>query len=150
MKLIPLVLLLVAISSAGILYAQAQEKGDLKQVMGPNFETMSDMLLHILVDEDYGIVSEDAKRISKHAQWIRKVGPSKDMPEVSYFKNYANFLEAHAMSLEIVADTIQREERAKGERSLHLRPEAAMHYGQIVTMCVSCHNRYRHRPPLRK
>jgi len=145
MKLTTVMLCVAIIAAAGVLSAQGQQKAGLRRVMGPNFENMNDMLLHILVDEDYGTVSEDAKRIVKHAQLIRRVGPSKDMPDVSYFKNYANFLEAHAMSLGIVADTIQREENAKAERSVHLRPQAAMHYGQIVTMCVSCHNRYRQR-----
>ena len=150
MKLTTAMLCVAIIAAAGVLSAQGQEKAGLRQVMGPNFENMNDMLLHILVDEDYGTVSEDAKRIVKHAQLIRKVGPSKDMPDVSYFKNYANFLEAHSTGLGIVAETIQAEERLGAERSAYLRPEAAMHFGQIVTMCVSCHNRYRQRSPLRK
>ncbi len=150
MKLTTAMLCAAIIAAAGVLSAQGQEKAGLRQVMGPNFQNMNDMLVHILVDENYGAVSEDAKRIVKHAQLIRKVGPSKDMPDVSYFKNFANFLEAHATSLGIVADTIQMEARAKAERSVHLRPQAAMHFGQIVTMCVSCHNRYRQRSPLRK
>ena len=147
MKLSISILLLFAVATAVGLSAQGQQKAELKQLMGPNFQKMSDMLQHILVDEDYAMVSKDAELIIRHARMIRNADPSKQMPNPSYFQNYANFLEAHATSLQNVADAIQLETRTHAERSEYLRPQAAMHFGQLVTMCVSCHNKYRQRSP---
>lgn len=146
MRLIASILLLL-VSAVWIPSAQAQEKpAELKELMGPNFETMSDMLSHILIDEDYRAVLEDARRIRRHAQLIQGFNGSKEMPAGSYFQNYASFLEAHATGLSLVAETIERE-RLQAKRSEHLRPQAAMHFGQMITMCVSCHNRFRPRSP---
>lgn len=137
-----LLLLLVATAPA-ITAAQGQDEPPLRQVMAPNFERMRDMLYHILVDEDYAVVLEDTEHIVEHARFIRARDPVKGMPENSYFQNYATFLEAHATSLGNVAKALLDEDVDPAHRQTHLRPQAAMHFGQIVTMCVSCHNRFR-------
>lgn len=147
MKITAAILLVLVTSALGIAAAQGQAEPQLKDFMGPNFQRMRDMLYHILVDEDYAAVLEDTEHITEHARRIRALDPVKGMPEDSYFQNYATFLETHSKSLGIVAGNLLREAAHPEQRSLHLRPQAAMHFGQIVTMCVSCHNRFRPVPP---
>jgi hypothetical protein len=65
------------------------------------------------------------------------------MPKSDYFQSYALHLESSSHNLKVVAEEIEREQAAGAERSRYLRPNAAVFFGQIVSMCANCHNQFR-------
>ncbi len=96
--------------------------------------------------QDWDKTIKDAELLTKHAQAIRSLDPSqytKEMPKSDYFQSYALHLESSSHNLKVVAEEIERERAAGAERSRYLRPNAAVFFGQIVSMCTNCHNQFR-------
>jgi cytochrome c556 len=146
MKSIKAITVLFVVAVIGSAFAQAQEAGDIKEKMKINYEKMGEMLGHILLDEDWDQTIKDAELLTNHAQAIKTLDPSrytKDMPKSDYFQSYALHLESSSHNLKIVAEEIERERAAGAERSRYLRPNAAVFFGQIVSMCVNCHDQFR-------
>lgn len=120
----------------------------MKKNMKLNYEKMGEMLGHILLDEDWDKTIEDAELLAQHAQAIKGLDSSKytkDMPNSEYFESYVLHLESSAHNLKVVAQDIEKERAAGAERSRYLRPNAAVFFGQTVSMCVNCHNQFRGR-----
>jgi len=148
MKSINAITVLFVIAVMGSAFAQAEEAGDIKQEMKINYEKMGEMLGHILLDENWDQTIKDAELLTKHAQTIRSVDPSgytKGMPKSDYFQSYALHLESSSHNLKVVAEEIEKERAAGTERARYLRPNAAVFFGQIVSMCTNCHNQFRDR-----
>jgi hypothetical protein len=146
MKATNAITVLFVVAVMGSAFARAEEAGDIKQEMKVNYEKMGEMLGHILLDEDWDQTIKDAELLTKHAQAIKSLEPSrytKDMPESDYFQSYALHLESSSHNLKVVAEEIERERAAGAERSRYLRPNAAVFFGQIVSMCANCHNQFR-------
>jgi hypothetical protein len=140
------VLLVIALTGSAI--AQDREAGSIPEKMKLNLEKMDAMLSHLLLDERWDAIIEDAGLLMKHAQVIRALDPSEysdEMPKSDYFESYALHLESSSNNLKVVTEEIERERAAGGQRSEHLRPNAAVFFGQAVTMCVNCHNQFRKR-----
>jgi hypothetical protein len=143
MKAMTVLFVVVVMGSA---FAGAEEADDLKATMKMNYEKMGEMLGHILLDEDWDQTIKDAELLTKHAQAIKALDSSrytKDMPKSEYFESYALHLESSAHNLKVVAEEIERERAAGAERSRYLRPNAAVFFGQTVSMCANCHNQFR-------
>jgi cytochrome c556 len=146
MKATNAITVLFVVAVMGSAFARAEEAGDIKQEMKVNYEKMGEMLGHILLDEDWDQTIKDAELLTKHAQAIKSLDSSrytKDMPKSDYFQSYALHLESSSHNLKVVAEEIERERAAGAERSRYLRPNAAVFFGQIVSMCANCHNQFR-------
>jgi hypothetical protein len=146
MKSINAITVLFVVAVMGSAFAQTEETGDIKQEMKISYEKMGEMLGHILLDEDWDQTIKDAELLTKHAQAIKSLDSSrytKDMPKSDYFQSYALHLESSSHNLKVVAEEIEREQAAGAERSRYLRPNAAVFFGQIVSMCANCHNQFR-------
>ena len=92
MKAIKAITVLFVVAVMGSAFAQAEEAGDIKKTMKINYEKMGEMLGNILLDEDWDQTIKDAELLTKHAQAIRSLDPSrytKDMPKSDYFESYA-------------------------------------------------------------
>lgn len=142
-----ILLLLVATVAAGA-FARDEGAGDVTGEMKINREKMVEMLDLILLDKGWDVIIEDAKTLIEHARVIRNVDPSqyaKGMPKSDYFPSYALHLESSSYNLKVVAENIEIERSTGAEKSTHLRPNAAVFFGQIVSMCVNCHDRFRER-----
>jgi cytochrome c553 len=58
--------------------------------------------------------------------------------------SYAYNLRTHADDLETISRALMEHDKGKEQLAMDsLREAAAAHYGGMVTMCVSCHNRFR-------
>jgi hypothetical protein len=148
MKSTNAITVLFVIAVVGFALVGAQAADELKKNMKLNYEKMGDMLGNILLDKDWDETVKDAELLATHAQEIKNLDSSKytkDMPKSEYFDSYALHLESSAQNLKIVAEEIQKEQAAGGERSRYLRPNAAVFFGQTVSMCVNCHNQFRGR-----
>ncbi len=148
MKAVNTVLVLLVVAVVGSAFAQDQEADDIKEKMKINYEKMGALLDHILLDQGWDAVIEDAEQVKKHAQVIKTLDPSQyveEMPKKDYFHSYALHLESSSHNLKIVAEEIERERAAGAKKSGHLRPNAAVFFGQITSMCVNCHNQFRER-----
>ena len=146
MKSIKTITVLSIVAVMGSLLAQAEEPSGIKKQMKINYEKMSDMLGNILLDKNWDKTIQDADLLAKHAQEIKALDSSrytKDMPNSEYFQSYALHLESSANNLKVVATDIEKEQASGAERSRYLRPNAAVFFGQAVSMCVNCHNQFR-------
>jgi len=146
MKAIKAITVLLVVAVMGSAFAQAQEAGDIKEKMKISYEKMGEMLGHILLDENWDQTIKDAELLTKHAQAIKSLDSSqytKEMPKSDYFHSYALHLESSSHNLKVVAEEIERERAAGTEKSRYLRPNAAVFFGQIVSMCANCHNQFR-------
>jgi hypothetical protein len=148
MKAIMAISILVVVAVIGSAFALAEEASETKKTMKMNYEKMDDMLGHILLDKDWDETVKDAELLAQHAEEIKNIDPSrytKGMPKGDYFQSYAMHLESSAQNLKVVAGEIETEQATGAERSRYLRPNAAVFFGQIVSMCVNCHNQFRER-----
>ena len=131
------------VTTAGLAGA---EEGPLKQRMGDNFAGLQ-VILIALINANYEAVPEQAEMIHSHA-----TGLTRDVPEVAskdreQFLFYAYNLQSHAADLKAISELLIEHDKGKAKalREDHLREALAAHYGGVVEMCVSCHNRFRQR-----
>jgi len=135
---------MIVIAFAGVSFAQddssAIEKVD-KMLL--NYGKMSDILYHLLVDDNYEAIASDAQLLIEHAKWLRGLDASQKAKAkvVGQFDGYALQLEGNATNLKSVAESMIKAGTTPKKKDL--RPAAAMHYGQTVMMCVSCHQTFR-------
>jgi hypothetical protein len=146
MKSTKAITVLFVVAVMGSVFAQAEEPSGIKEKMKINYEKMSDMLGNILLDKNWDKTIQDAELLATHAQEIKALDSSrytKDMPNSEYFQSYALHLESSANNLKVVAEDIEKEQASGAKRSRYLRPNAAVFFGQAVSMCVNCHNQFR-------
>lgn len=128
-----------AVSPAG---AQDQSQA-LKKLMGENFAGLQTILVS-LITSSYGAVPEQVKLIEDHAQQLTQMVPESAETERARFLSYAYNLRTHAQDLESIVRALMEHDEGKQQLATDaLREAAAAHYGGMVTMCVSCHNRFR-------
>ena len=115
----------------------------LKEMMGENFAGLQTILIS-LIASNYSAVPAQVKLIHDHADALTKMVPANAQADRDRFLSYAYELRTHADDLEKISRALI--EHDKGKQQLvtdSLREAAAAHYGGMVTMCVSCHNRFR-------
>ena len=124
--------------------AGAEEQQNLKQLMAENFAGLQTILV-ALIRSDYATVPAQVKVIEDHAtQLTQKVPPQIAQADRDRFLSYAYNLRVNAADLGGIVQLLI--EHDKGKQLLaadELRAAAAAHYGQMVTMCVACHNQFR-------
>jgi len=146
MKSIKAITVLFVVAVMGSAFAQAEEATSVKEKMKVNYEKMGEMLGNILLDKNWDQTIKDAEVLTQHAQEIKALDSSryaKGMPNSEYFQSYALHLESSAHNLKVVAEDIEKEQASGAERSRYLRPNAAVFFGQTVSMCVNCHDQFR-------
>jgi hypothetical protein len=136
----------VAAAALGLSSLAAAQQGSLKQLMGENFGGLQTILI-ALITSNYAAVPEQAKVIHEHAAELTHAVPDSAKDDRDLFLMYAYNLKGHASDLESISNLLVEHDKATaGGDSLprdQLREAAAAHYGGMVTMCVSCHNRFR-------
>jgi hypothetical protein len=135
---------MVGVVSLGGTLAHAKDPA-IQKLMSDNFADLQSILT-ALVMSNYVQVPERIQAIQTHATELTLTVPEIAKADPDRFVTYAYNLRAHAADLDsIVAMLIERDKtRAKDEPATdQLREAAAAHYGGMVTMCVSCHNRFR-------
>jgi hypothetical protein len=119
----------------------------LKEMMGENYAGLQRILL-ALIQAKYADVPDQVKLIHDHATQLTQMVPDSAKTDRDQFLAYAYNLRAHADDLASISRVLT--ERDAGRQQLltdQLREAAAAHYGGMVTMCVSCHNRFRPAAP---
>ncbi len=116
----------------------------IKQIMGENFGGLQ-VILYSLIKGDYRAVPGQVDVIAEHAEELTHIVPdgvSGDRRD--QFLAYASNMGAHATDLKTISQSLMERDEARGEAATdELREALAGHYGGMVTMCVSCHNRFR-------
>jgi hypothetical protein len=146
MKAIKATMVLLIVGIVGVVAAQDKEAASMHDQMELGLEQMEQMLNHLLLDDGYESIVQGADMLTKHAQQIRASDSSQwsePMPKGEFFENYALHLESSSRNLKAVVEEMQREGAAGKRGSEYLRPNAAVFFGQAVTMCVNCHNKFR-------
>ena len=121
----------------------APKEQTLKDLMGENFAGLQAILVS-LINSNYSSVPSQVKLIHEHATALTKMVPANAQADRDRFLSYAYNLSAHADDLAKISEALS--EHDKGKEQLitdSLREAAAAHYGGMVMMCVSCHNRFR-------
>jgi hypothetical protein len=73
--------------------------------------------------------------------------PDSAKSERERFLAYASNLGAHARDMKTIAEALMKHDAAQAELGTDdLREALASHYGGMVMMCVTCHNRFRPLP----
>jgi hypothetical protein len=132
------------------LAANEPSPGDLKKVMGDNFQRVA-LILNNLISARYNSIPHDAELIVEHATFLMKSPPReiKTPEERSMFLTYATSLKTSASNLLVVTTELANRDKQRntpGQLSVdYLRVAAASHYGIMVTNCVLCHNQFRRR-----
>lgn len=122
------------------------ETTPIKELMGENFGGLQ-TILYGLISANYGAVPAQADVIAEHAADMADMIPDSAKNEREQFLAYANNLAAHAKDMKTIAVELTKRDREHAESSTdYLREALASHYGGMVTMCVSCHNRFRPLP----
>jgi hypothetical protein len=146
MKAIKAITALLIVAIVGGVSAQDQATAPIGEKMRVSLEKMEEMLTHLLLDDRYDLIIEGAEGLSEHAKMIRESDSSQwtePMPKGEFFENYALHLESSSRNLKGVVEEMERQRAAGAKGSEFLRPNAAVFYGQAVTMCVNCHNKFR-------
>jgi cytochrome c556 len=122
------------------------EERPLKQLMGDNFAGLQ-VILIALINADYGAVPAQAEMIHTHATQLARNVPEAAEKDGEQFLSYAYNLQSHAADLKAISELLIEHDKDKAQalREDHLREALAAHYGGVVEMCVSCHNRFRQR-----
>ncbi len=139
MKALLLMSCLATVFFAGSLYAQQEGTDYVQQKMAINFAKMTSILNHLLIDENYEVIIQEANAIEEHAKWMKKRIPEL-RKDNEFFEGYVLQLESNATNLKAIAKRIYKERGLGNKSSEFLRAQASAHFGQMVTMCVSCHN----------
>ena len=115
----------------------------LKELMGENFAGLQTILVS-LITSNYSSVPAQVKLIHDHAIALTKMVPSNAQADRDRFLSYAYNLRSHADDLETISKALIEHDKGKDQLVTDsLREAAAAHYGGMVMMCVSCHNRFR-------
>jgi cytochrome c556 len=122
------------------------EERPLKQLMGDNFAGLQ-VILIALINAQYEAVPEQAELIHSHATALTRDVPEAAAKDREQFLFYAYNLQSHAADLKAISELLIEHDKGKANalREDHLREALAAHYGGVVEMCVSCHNRFRQR-----
>jgi cytochrome c556 len=122
--------------------ARAKEQ-TLKDLMGENFAGLQ-AILNSLITSNYSAVPGQVKLIHDHANALTQMVPANAQADRDRFLSYAYELRTHASDLDAIAQALMEHDKGKAQLGADsLREAAAAHYGGMVTMCVSCHNRFR-------
>jgi cytochrome c553 len=125
--------------------AQGQPQA-LKQLMGENFAGLQTILIS-LVTANYAAVPDQVALIEEHADRLTQMIPESAKDDRGRFLSYAYNLRTNAQDLGSIVKILMEHDRGKQQLATdELREAAAAHYGGMVTMCVSCHNRFRPNP----
>lgn len=115
----------------------------LKQIMGQNFAGLQTILVS-LITANYAAVPQQVKLIQEHAEQLTGMVPANAESDRTRFLSYAYNLRTNAQDLGTIVQALMQHDQGKQQLATdELREAAAAHYGGMVTMCVSCHNRYR-------
>jgi hypothetical protein len=122
------------------------EERSVQQLMGDNFAGLQ-VILIALINGNYEAVPEQADMIHGHATALTRDVPEAAAKDREQFLFYAYNLQSHASDLKSISELLIEHDKGKAEalRVDHLREALAAHYGGVVEMCVSCHNRFRQR-----
>ena len=135
----------VALSVMGVsTFALAKDK-PIKELMGENFAGLQTILI-ALITSDYAAVPIHANAIHEHAVELAQMAPESPSADRKQFLSYAYNLDTHAQDIESIVNLLIQHDKDRKQVGLgtdHLREALAAHYGGMVTMCVSCHNRFR-------
>ena len=114
--------------------------------MGDNFAGLQ-VILIALINANYEAVPEQADVIHGHATALTRDVPEAAAKDREQFLFYAYNLQSHASDLKAISELLIEHDKGKAKalREDHLREALAAHYGGVVEMCVSCHNRFRQR-----
>lgn len=140
------VLALVFLASSAWPAKTSQTK--LKEAMGENFQKIQ-IVLKSLITSDYRGLTPKIEIIHEHAVELGKASPGFLKSDFTrrMFKNYAFGLESQSRNMLIVLKELiahDKQERQPGMLNIdYLRGVVALHFGNIVTSCVLCHNQFR-------
>jgi len=133
----------VIVGAAGLARAKEQT---LKELMGDNFAGLQTILVS-LITSNYSAVPDQVKRIEEHAARLTHTVPEVAKHDPKRFVTYAYNLQSHAMDLRSIVELLIEHDKGSAATGTlvtdELREAAAAHYGGMVNMCVSCHNRFR-------
>jgi hypothetical protein len=128
---------------AGTASVAGAKEQTLKELMGENFAGLQTILVS-LINSNYSNVPSQVKLIHDHATALTKAVPANAQADRDRFLSYAYNLRAHADDLETISRALIEHDKDKEKLVTDsLREAAAAHYGGMVIMCVSCHNRFR-------
>jgi len=126
---------------------RAADQGEVKQMMGENFQVVLTALVG-LVTTHYEGLPERLDLIRQHAEDLKGSVPTgiNDF-ERRTFITYAFNLEYKTANLiTVLKELIARDKQRPDPNRLdmdYLRAVAASHFGDMVTTCVLCHNEFR-------
>jgi hypothetical protein len=128
---------------AGVASVAGAKEQTLKDLMGQNFAGLQTILVS-LITSNYSSVPSQVKLIHDHATALTKMVPANAEADRDRFLSYAYNLRGHADDLETISRALIEHDKSKQLLATdQLREAAAAHYGGMVMMCVSCHNRFR-------
>ena len=135
----------IAAVGVGLRTAHAADP-KLKELMGENYAGLQRILMS-LIQSKYADIPDQVKLIHDHATMLTQMVPASAKNDRDQFLAYAYNLRAHADDLSSISQTLSARDAGKQQLITdQLREAAAAHYGGMVTMCVSCHNRFRTAP----
>lgn len=131
---------------AGAAVAQTAAQTPIKKLMGENFGGLQ-TILYALISANYSAVPAQAEAIHQHALELPGLIPESAKADREKFLAYASNLGVHARDMKLISETLMQHDKARTQPSTdYLREALASHYGGMVTMCVTCHNRFRPLP----
>jgi cytochrome c556 len=134
---------IIAVGLGGAAALAAPKEQSLKQLMGENFAGLEQILVS-LINSNYAGVAAPVKLIHEHATALTQMVPANAKADRDRFQSYAYELRTHADDLATISQVLVEHDMGKQQLATDsLREAAAAHYGGMVTMCVSCHNRFR-------
>ncbi len=138
----------IAATTLGASGLGVANQATIKEMMGENFAGLQTILI-ALVTSNYETVPAHVDHIREHAVQLTRTVPDNAKTNRDQFLTYAYNLQGHAADVKSIVEVlIERDKTLAGAEELatdSLREALAAHYGGMVTMCVSCHNRFRPR-----
>lgn len=115
----------------------------MKLLMGENFGGLQ-VILYALIKGQYKAIPGQVDVIAEHAEELKSMAGDYTDTDVVHFLAYAGNMSGHARDLKSISETLMQHDAERSAPGYdHLREALAAHYGGMVTMCVSCHNRFR-------
>ena len=133
-----------AVSMGGTNLANAKDPA-MQKLMGENFADLHTILTGLIMS-NYANVPERIRAIEAHATQLTTTVPKSAQADRDRFVSYGYNLRVHATDLNSIVGMLIEHDKTRASDELatdQLREAAAAHYGSMVTMCVSCHNRFR-------
>jgi len=124
--------------------AKSQDK-EAKKLMGDNYDVMQRILIN-LIKEHHDLIVKDIDIIIDHSKKISQMRINLTPEEHEQFRSFAYLLQTRAQNLKIISLNIKekkQESTADVPKMDYLRDVAAAHFGEVVAMCVRCHNQFR-------